>query len=88
MAGEEQTTKPARGDHGEIERPDAKYPPHVKRWNVDGARVPLFPQQQLGNEVRAKKEKDGDPKFPHARDRTGLGGLVDIRHQAMSNEHQ
>ena len=57
MAGEEQTTKPARGDHGEIERPDAKYPPHVKRWNVDGTGVPLFPQQELGNEVRAKKEK-------------------------------
>ena len=34
--------KGAEGDHGEVERPDTKDSPHIKRWDKDGVGMALF----------------------------------------------
>ncbi|MDT7810532.1 MAG: hypothetical protein QOH35_2823 [Acidobacteriaceae bacterium] len=88
MAGREQTVNPAHADHGEVKRPDTKNTPQIKGWNADSIRIALFTQQQLRNQVRAKKEKDADAEFPRASDGSELSGLVEVPDQAMGKENQ
>ncbi len=88
MGRGEEAVKPAQPDHGEVKRPDTKNAPHIKRWNEDGTGVALFAQQQLRNQIGAKKEKDADAKFPGAPDGPDLGGLVEVPYEAMGDKDQ